>query len=84
MRTNSHLTLTASAWGQGCAMCYTSARGAAKNSQKAMNRAVTILLIPPVGIMTLLVGFAFYYNGRLAKTEPESEERPSWNRSVKE
>ncbi len=75
------LLLTAPAWGQGCAMCYTSAQGATKNSQQAMNRAVTILLIPPVGIMTLLVGFAFYYNGRLANGQPDS---PSGQRRQRE
>jgi heme/copper-type cytochrome/quinol oxidase subunit 2 len=64
----------APALGQGCAMCYTSASNAGKNGQKALNRAVTILLIPPVSIMALLVGFAFTYNRR----REEAEELPSY------
>ena len=63
----------APALGQGCAMCYTSAENAGKNGQKALNRAVTILLIPPVGMMALLVGFAFTYN-RQREEEAGSEQ----------
>jgi hypothetical protein len=56
----------APALGQGCAMCYTSARGASDGGQKALSRAVLTLLIPPVGMMAVLVGIAFRYrrNGR--------------------
>ncbi len=56
----------APAFGQGCAMCYTSAKGASDGGQNALSRAVLTLLIPPVGMMAVLVGVAFRYhrNGR--------------------
>jgi hypothetical protein len=57
------LALTAApVFGQGCAMCYTSAKGAANDGQRALTRAVFTLLIPPVSMMGLIVGFAFLHN----------------------
>jgi hypothetical protein len=51
----------APAFGQGCAMCYSSARAASKDGQRAISRGVMILLAPPIGFMTLGVGLAFRY-----------------------
>jgi hypothetical protein len=51
----------APAFGQGCAMCYSSARAASKDGQRAISRGVLVLLAPPVGFMTLGVGLAFRY-----------------------
>jgi len=51
----------APAFGQ-CAMCYTSAKGASNGGQKAITRGVLTLLLPPIGLMMGLVGFAFRYN----------------------
>jgi hypothetical protein len=45
-----------------CAMCYTSAKGAANGGQQAITRGVLTLLLPPIGMMLGLVGFAFRYN----------------------
>ena len=45
----------APAFGQGCAMCYTSAEGASKRGQLALSHAVLALMIPTLG---LIVGFA--------------------------
>jgi hypothetical protein len=52
---------TAPAFAQGCAMCYTTAAAASKDGQMAIDRAVAVLLAPPLGFMTLGVGLAFRY-----------------------
>ncbi len=49
------------AFAQGCAMCYSTAAAASKDGQRAINRAVLVLLVPPVGFMTLGLGVAFCY-----------------------
>lgn len=49
------------AFAQGCAMCYSSAAAASKDGQKALSRAVEVLVAPPLGVMTLGVGLAFRY-----------------------
>jgi hypothetical protein len=49
------------AFAQGCAMCYSSASAASKDGQKAISRAVAILVAPPLGVMTLGVGLALRY-----------------------
>jgi hypothetical protein len=57
------LTLWAGpAFAQGCAMCYSTAAAATKDAQKAINRAVIVLLVPPVGIMTAGIGMAIRYS----------------------
>jgi hypothetical protein len=42
-------------------MCYGQAAAASKDGQKAVNKGVTVLLLPPVGIMTLGVWMAYRY-----------------------
>jgi hypothetical protein len=49
------------AFGQGCAMCYSSATGTTKEGQRALSRAILVLLVPPVGFLTLGMGLAFRY-----------------------
>ena len=46
---------------QGCAMCYSNAAGTSKDGQRAINRGILVLLIPPVGFMTVGVGLAYRY-----------------------
>ncbi len=51
----------APAFSQGCAMCFSTAAAASKDGQKAISKAVLVLVLPPAGFMTLGVALAFYY-----------------------
>ena len=42
-------------------MCYSTAAAASQDGQRAISRAVAILVAPPLGVMTLGVGLAFRY-----------------------
>jgi hypothetical protein len=55
---------TAPVFAQSCAMCYATVRGTPKEGQRAIGRAIIVLLLPPVGIMTVGVGMAFRYGKR--------------------
>ena len=63
------------AFAQGCAMCYSTAAAASKDGQRAVNRAVLVLLVPPVGFMTLGIGMAFRY-GRKRDQESNQPDSP--------
>jgi hypothetical protein len=49
---------------QGCAMCYVTAKATPKDAQRALNRAIFVMMVPPLGAMTLGVGAAFRYGRR--------------------
>ncbi len=49
------------AFSQGCAMCRSSAAATSKEGQKAISRGVLVLVVPPIGFMTLGVGLALRY-----------------------
>ncbi|HTW57468.1 MAG TPA: hypothetical protein VMD99_05035 [Terriglobales bacterium] len=59
------------AFAQGCAMCYATARATPKDGQRALNRAILIMLIAPLG-MTVGVGAAFCYGRRRDRENEES------------
>lgn len=52
---------TAPAMCQACAMCYSSAQATSKDGQRAINKGVLVLLIPPAGLMTLGIWMAQRY-----------------------
>jgi hypothetical protein len=54
-------------------MCYSNASGTTKEGQLALKRGVVVLLIPPVGFMTLGVGLAMRY-GKKRDEEKSSDD----------
>jgi hypothetical protein len=55
------LLSAAPAFSQSCSMCYSTAKATSAAGQRAISRGVVVLLIPPLGFMTLGLGLAFRY-----------------------
>ena len=70
------LLSAAPAFAQGCAMCYSNAAGSTKDGQKAISKAVMVLLVPPLGFMTVGMGLAVQYGRKRDQAaENEKEDR---------
>ena len=51
-------------WAQGCAMCRANAKATPKEGQKAINRAIFLMMLPPIGAVTLGTGLIVRYARR--------------------
>jgi hypothetical protein len=56
------LLSAAPAFSQACSMCYSTAKATSKEGQRAISKGVVVLLVPPVGFMTLGIALAFRYS----------------------
>ena len=61
------------AFGQACSMCYSTAKATSKDGQRAISKGVVVLLLPPLGFMTLGVWAAFRY-GKKRDLEQQLEQ----------
>jgi hypothetical protein len=60
--TSAFLLVAAPAFAQSCSMCYSTAKATSKDGQRAISKGVVVLLVPPLGFMTLGVWMAFRYS----------------------
>jgi hypothetical protein len=58
-----YLLLSAgSAFSQACSMCYSTAKATSREGQRAISKGVLVLLVPPLGFMSLGIALAFRYS----------------------
>lgn len=68
------IALAPAALAQGCVMCYTSASAAGQRGEHALDKAILVLLIPPLLLFIGILVFAFHRSqassARAAATMP--------------
>jgi hypothetical protein len=67
---------SAPAFSQACSMCYSTAKATSKDGQRAISKGVVVLLVPPLGFMTLGVWMAFRYGRKRDLEHAEPPEAP--------
>ena len=58
---------------QGCAMCRANAKATPKEGQRAINGAILVMLVPPIGMITFGTGFIVRYVRRRDREKNEEE-----------
>ncbi|HXJ04943.1 MAG TPA: hypothetical protein VNH65_07580 [Candidatus Acidoferrum sp.] len=58
------LLSAAPAFSQACSMCYSTAKATSKEGQRAISKGVLVLLVPPLGFMTVGIALAYRYSKR--------------------
>jgi len=74
---------TAPVLAQACAMCYGSAQATSKGGQRAINKGVLVLLMPPMGFMTLGMWMVRRYARKRDLEQCDGEEFAEFARSWK-
>ena len=71
------LLWSAPAFSQACSMCYSTAKATSAEGQSAISKGVVVLLLPPLGFMTLGVWAALRYGRKRDLEEVSTLELPS-------
>ena len=67
------LLWTAPAFAQGCAMCRANAKATPKDAQRAINHAIFLMIVPPIGAVTIGTSLVVRY----ARRRDQEKERES-------